>query len=118
MRGHGGPLIRGPPAHVGVPARGVGVRGRSRRPSPSGASRGGRGGPIKGQPQQPRGGGKRKAGGDFSQGVTKRRNMQDNWGNQPIAQQPLDRSDYGSGGYKYSGNDAEWYQDSYGQNWG
>nr|KAG5705044.1 hypothetical protein BaRGS_018774 [Batillaria attramentaria] len=85
-------------------------------PARGASSRGGRGGPR--QPQQPRGGGKRKAGTDFNQGVTKRRNTQDNWGNQPIAQQPLDQSDYGGGGYDYAGNDAQWYQDSYGQNWG
>lgn len=120
MRGvrGGGPPTRGP-VHVGMGARGVGVRGRGPRPG-AGSLRGGRGGPpFKGQPNQPRGG-KRKAGNDFNQGVTKRRNTQDgNWGNQPIAQQPLDQSGYGSGGYDdYSGNDAQWYQDSYGQNWG
>jgi heterogeneous nuclear ribonucleoprotein Q len=58
-------------------------------------------------------GGKRKAQGDFSMGQTKRRNVQDNWGAQPIAQQPLDSTGY-DGGY----NDSQWYQDSYGQNWG
>lgn len=115
MRGRGGPPMR-IPGHGGMPVRGAGVRGRGMRPSPGAPSRGGRGGPR--QPQQPRGGGKRKAGSDYNQGVTKRRNTQDNWGNQPIAQQPLDQSDYGSGGYDYSGNDAQWYQDSYGQNWG
>jgi len=37
-------------------------------------------------------------------------------GAQPIAQQPLGQSGYGGG---YSGDgDAQWYQDSYGQNWG
>ena len=114
----GGPHPRGPPAHVGMGIRGVGARGRGPRPG-AGSLRGGRGGPpFKGQPNQPRGG-KRKAGNDLSQGVTKRRNTQDgNWGNQPIAQQPLDQSGYGSGGYDYTGNDAQWYQDSFGQNWG
>jgi len=107
------------PAPGGMGTRGGVARGRGPRPA-AGSLRGGRGGPqFKGQPNQPRGG-KRKAGNDFNQGVTKRRNTQDgNWGNQPIAQQPLDQSGYGSGGYdEYSGNDAQWYQDSYGQNWG
>ncbi|XP_076466503.1 heterogeneous nuclear ribonucleoprotein Q-like isoform X1 [Babylonia areolata] len=117
-RGGGGPHLRGPSAHAGMGTRGVGARGRGPRPG-AGSLRGGRGGPpFKVQPVQPRGG-KRKAGGDFSQGLTKRRNTQDgNWGNQPIAQQPLDQSGYGSGGYDYSGNDPEWYEDSFGQNWG
>lgn len=111
-----------PPGPVlgGMGVRGVGARGRGPRGMPAGPLRGGRGGPpSKGQPNQPRGG-KRKAGNDMNQGVSKRRNTQDNnWGNQPIAQQPLDQSGYGSGGYDdYSGNDAQWYQDSYGQNWG
>jgi len=132
-RGRGGPYspppMRGgrgaiPPMHGPVPgamgARGAGARGRGPR-MPAGSLRGGRGGPpSKGQPNQARGG-KRKAGGDLNQGVmNKRRNTQDgNWGNQPIAQQPLDQSGYGSGGYDdYTGNDAQWYTDSYGQNWG
>ncbi|KAL8566961.1 hypothetical protein ACOMHN_059761 [Nucella lapillus] len=114
----GGPPLRGPPVHGGAGTRGAGARGRIPRPA-AGPMRGGRGGPpFKGQPIQPRGG-KRKAGSDFSQTVTKRRNTQDNWGNRPIAQQPLDQTGYGSGGYDdYSGNDAQWYQDSFGQNWG
>lgn len=107
MRGRGGIRGRGAPAQ--------GARGRG--------GRGGRGGGLGARGRgaaQPRGGalnrgGKRKAGGDYSFGQAKRRNMQDNWGAQPIAQQPLDQLGYGGG---YSGNDSQWYQDSYGQNWG
>jgi len=109
-------------------ARGAGARGRGPRGGPGGGLRGGRGGhphpPFKAQPNQPRGGGKRKAGSEAAHhgGMSKRRNTAQSdgsWGNQPIAQQPLDQSGYGSGGYEdYSGNDAQWYQDSYGQNWG
>jgi len=53
-------------------------------------------------------GGKRKIGGDHSQGQAKKRNTDGNWGAQPIAQQPLNQSGY----------DSQWYQDSYGQQWG
>lgn len=74
---------------------------------PGRGGRGGAGGRGGGQLR----GGKRKAGGDHNMGsIVKKRNTQDNWGAQPIAQQPLNQS----GGY----NDAQWYQDSYGQNWG
>lgn len=56
------------------------------------------------------GAGKRKIGGDSNPTLAKKRNTQDgNWGAQPIAQQPLSAS----GGY-----DSQWYQDSYGQQWG
>lgn len=116
----GGHPPRGPPVHGVAGTRGAGARGRLPPRPTAGSLRGGRGGgaAFKGQPVQPRGG-KRKAGTDFSQSVTKRRNTQDNWGNRPIAQQPLEQTAYGSGGYDdYSGNDAQWYQDSFGQNWG
>lgn len=49
--------------------------------------------------------GKRKLGMDHNAGQSKKRNTQDNWGAQPIAQQPLN-------------NDQQWYQDSYGTTWG
>ena len=54
----------------------------------------------------PRGGagGKRKMTSDHSQGMAKKRNTDSNWGAQPIAQQPL--------------SDSQFYQDSYGQQWG
>jgi len=73
--------------------------------------------------------GKRKFdGGHQNQGESKRR-FQSNWGNQPLAQQPLGNA-YGSGGGGgdiafggragtlggVSGDDHEWYQDSY-QSW-
>ncbi|KAK6169684.1 hypothetical protein SNE40_020680 [Patella caerulea] len=128
-RGRGGrggmiPPMRG----RGAPTRGPGRGG----PSARGPSRGGRGGAGRGvsgargrggmQKQttatQQRGG-KRKAGADFNLGQSKRRNMQDTWGTQPIAQQPLDQSGgYGGAGSYGAGNEAQWYQDSYGQNWG
>jgi hypothetical protein len=71
------------------------------------AARGGAGG----RGGQQRGFGKRKMGGDHNQGQTKKRLTQDggNWGAQPIAQQPLNQSE---------GYDSQWYQDSYGQQWG
>ena len=113
----GGPPLRGGPGRGGAAVRGAVSRGRGPRFGAAGPR--GRGGPPhKGQPIQPRGV-KRKAGGDLGHGATKRRMTQDSWGNQPIAQQPLDQSGYGGGGYQdYSSNDAQWYQDSFGQNWG
>lgn len=109
MRGRGA----GPPPPIGGPrgaaARGAAAsRGAMRGRGAAAAARG-RGGVMQGKKP----GAKRKAGNDLAQSQTKRRNMQDNWGAQPIAQQPLDQSGYG-GGY----NDSQWYQDSYGQNWG
>lgn len=63
-------------------------------------------------------GGKRKADG-YSQPDSKRRqinnnnyNSNQNWGSQPIAQQPLHGAD--SYGYK---SDQEFYQDSFGHQW-
>ncbi|XP_067675876.1 heterogeneous nuclear ribonucleoprotein R-like isoform X1 [Haliotis asinina] len=115
-RGRGGPpppmAIRGRGAPPRGPSRGgPGVRG--------GPGRGARGRGVVGprgrgnaQPKQLRGG-KRKAGMELHVGQSKRRNL-DSWGNQPIPQQPLDQSGYGG----YGGNDSQWYQDSYGQNWG
>lgn len=110
-------LLQGPRGRGGVPPRGGrggvnpaarGARG-ARGMRGGGAGRAARGGPG-GRGGQLRGG-KRKIGGDHNQGQTKKRNTQDgNWGAQPIAQQPLNQS----GGY----NDSQWYQDSYGQQWG
>lgn len=90
-------------------------RGRG-LPGGRGMPRGrGRGGQVQrrgmGNSAARRAAGKRKAGGETgNQGQNKRRNMSDqNWGVQPIAQQPLDQ---------YSGNDSQWYQDSYsGNSW-
>jgi len=85
--------------------------------------RGGRGGgghplhasPARPQPNQPRGGKRKAAGGDGQ--ASKRRHTDGAWGNQPIAQQPLQHSGYGGGGYQDYGNNAQWYQDDYGQGW-
>ncbi|XP_069129792.1 heterogeneous nuclear ribonucleoprotein Q-like isoform X1 [Argopecten irradians] len=110
MRGRGGGPPRGGGPRGGIIPRGA--RGAMRGPRGAMRARGG-GPPPKPVPQFR--GGKRKAGNEIGQAQTKRRNTQDNWGAQPIAQQPLDQSgSYGGGGY----NDAQWYQDSYGQNWG
>lgn len=112
-RGRGG----GPPPSLGGPrgARGAAAMG------PRGP-RGGRGGPARGRGAPPtRGqqtpmarGGKRKAP-EPTTGTQQKKRRSTEWGAQPIAQQPLGQSGYGSsyGG----GNDSQWYQDSYGQNW-
>ncbi|CAJ0956135.1 unnamed protein product [Ranitomeya imitator] len=77
--------------------RGRGVRG----------ARGGRGGNV---------GGKRKADG-YNQPDSKRRQTNNqNWGSQPIAQQPLQGGDH-SGNYGYKSENQEFYQDSFGQQW-
>ncbi|XP_020755050.1 heterogeneous nuclear ribonucleoprotein Q isoform X3 [Odocoileus virginianus] len=76
--------------------RGRGVRG----------ARGGRGGNV---------GGKRKADG-YNQPDSKRRQTNNqNWGSQPIAQQPLQGGDHGNYGYK--SENQEFYQDTFGQQW-
>uniref|UniRef100_V9KJ96 Heterogeneous nuclear ribonucleoprotein Q-like protein n=2 Tax=Callorhinchus milii TaxID=7868 RepID=V9KJ96_CALMI len=95
MAGRGSRGARGGPQ---VQQRGRGVRG----------VRGGRGGNV---------GGKRKADG-YNQPDSKRRQTNNqNWGSQPIAQQPLQGGDY-SGNYGYnSENNQEFYQDTYGQQW-
>uniref|UniRef100_A0AAY4DFC8 RRM domain-containing protein n=1 Tax=Denticeps clupeoides TaxID=299321 RepID=A0AAY4DFC8_9TELE len=95
----GGPgSSRGPRgARGGVQQRGRGVRG----------ARGGRGGNV---------GGKRKADG-YNQPDSKRRQTNNqNWGSQPIAQQPLQGGDH-SGNYGYKSDNQEFYQDSFGQQW-
>ncbi|XP_034534463.1 heterogeneous nuclear ribonucleoprotein Q-like [Notolabrus celidotus] len=90
----GGRGVRG-----SMPPRGRGgVRG----------ARGGRGGNV---------GGKRKADG-YNQPDSKRRQTNNqNWGSQPIAQQPLQGGDH-SGNYSgYKSDNQEFYQDSFGQQW-
>ncbi|XP_041089865.1 heterogeneous nuclear ribonucleoprotein R [Polyodon spathula] len=133
VRGRGSRVGRGAPP---LP-RGRGApppRGRvgySQRGAPMGAPRGGRGG-RGGPSQQQRGrgargargnrggnvGGKRKAD-VYNQPDSKRRqtNNQQNWGSQPIAQQPLQQGGDYSGNYGYNNDNQEFYQDSYGQQW-
>jgi len=111
-RGRGGIPPRGGPR--GGPAAARGLRGAAR--GRGGAMVRGRGAAGSGRGQQTVRGGKRKAP-DASGGVQPKRRVTNNdWGAQPIAQQPLGQSGYG-GGYSGEG-DAQWYQDSYGQNWG
>uniref|UniRef100_A0A665VSN1 Heterogeneous nuclear ribonucleoprotein Q n=1 Tax=Echeneis naucrates TaxID=173247 RepID=A0A665VSN1_ECHNA len=98
-RGGPGPGRGGRGARGGVQPRGRGgVRG----------ARGGRGGNV---------GGKRKADG-YNQPDSKRRQTNNqNWGSQPIAQQPLQGGDH-SGNYSgYKSDNQEFYQDSFGQQW-
>lgn len=99
QRGGSGPGRGGRGARGGVQLRGRGgVRG----------ARGGRGGNV---------GGKRKADG-YNQPDSKRRQTNNqNWGSQPIAQQPLQGGDH-SGNYSgYKSDNQEFYQDSFGQQW-
>ncbi|KAG7213755.1 hypothetical protein KM043_002981 [Ampulex compressa] len=119
----GGPQARGPVRGGRSPAA-TGARGVQRL-----AARGG----VRAKGSLP---GKRKFdGGHQNQGESKRR-FQSNWGNQPLAQQPLGNAyglasvnggsgggggDLGFGGRAatlggVSGDDHEWYQDSY-QSW-
>ncbi|XP_076766834.1 synaptotagmin binding cytoplasmic RNA interacting protein isoform X6 [Xylocopa sonorina] len=124
----GGPQVRGPVRGGRNPAT-SGARG-VQRPSARGGVRAK--GSLPGEDA-----GKRKFdGGHQNQGESKRR-FQSNWGNQPLAQQPLGNayglasvnggsgggggSDIGFGGRTatlggVSGDDHEWYQDSY-QSW-
>uniref|UniRef100_A0A8C2Z8Q7 Synaptotagmin binding, cytoplasmic RNA interacting protein n=1 Tax=Cyclopterus lumpus TaxID=8103 RepID=A0A8C2Z8Q7_CYCLU len=98
-RGGSSPASRGRGGGGGLPPRGRGgVRG----------ARGGRGGNV---------GGKRKADG-YNQPDSKRRQTNNqNWGSQPIAQQPLQGGDH-SGNYSgYKSDNQEFYQDSFGQQW-
>lgn len=110
----GAPRGRANFSHRGgpVPGRGGGrgVRG-SMQPRGRGGvrgARGGRGGNV---------GGKRKADG-YNQPDSKRRQTNNqNWGSQPIAQQPLQGGDH-SGNYSgYKSESQEFYQDSFGQQW-
>ncbi|KAM8847404.1 heterogeneous nuclear ribonucleoprotein Q-like isoform 1-T1 [Synchiropus picturatus] len=99
QRGVPGAVRGGRGARGGMPPRGRGgVRG----------VRGGRGGNV---------GGKRKADG-YNQPDSKRRQTNNqNWGSQPIAQQPLQGADH-SGNYSgYKSESQEFYQDSFGQQW-
>ncbi|XP_041832477.1 heterogeneous nuclear ribonucleoprotein Q isoform X1 [Melanotaenia boesemani] len=99
QRGGPGPGRGGRGARGGLQPRGRGgVRG----------ARGGRGGNV---------GGKRKADG-YNQPDSKRRQTNNqNWGSQPIAQQPLQGGDH-SGNYSgYKSDNQEFYQDSFGQQW-
>uniref|UniRef100_A0AAY5EAU6 RRM domain-containing protein n=1 Tax=Electrophorus electricus TaxID=8005 RepID=A0AAY5EAU6_ELEEL len=122
-RGRG---TRGGARGGGVSTRGRGAgapRGRAGFPQRGGgASRGLRGGGARGAPvSRGRGvrgarGGKRKADG-YSQPDSKRRQTSNqNWGSQPIAQQPLQSGDH-SGNYGYQADNQEFYQDSFGQQW-
>ncbi|KAA0709005.1 Heterogeneous nuclear ribonucleoprotein Q [Triplophysa tibetana] len=100
QRGGVGPgASRGPRggARGGVLPRGRGVRG----------ARGGRGGNV---------GGKRKADGYNQPDSKRRQTINQNWGSQPIAQQPLQGGDH-SGNYGYKSDNQEFYQDSFGQQW-
>ncbi|XP_026089689.1 heterogeneous nuclear ribonucleoprotein Q-like isoform X3 [Carassius auratus] len=84
-------------ARGGVLPRGRGVR----------AARGGRGGNV---------GGKRKADGYTQPDSKRRQTINQNWGSQPIAQQPLHGGDH-SGNYGYKSDNQEFYQDSFGHQW-
>ncbi|XP_062857827.1 heterogeneous nuclear ribonucleoprotein Q [Trichomycterus rosablanca] len=107
-RGSGPPRGRAGFSQRGGGAGGAGAgRARSRAGGPRGVR--GRGGNV---------GGKRKADG-YNQPDSKRRQMNSNsnynsqnWGSQPIAQQPLQGGD----GYGYK-SEQEFYQDSFGHQW-
>lgn len=100
------------------PGRGSGMRG-SRGGGAGGVApprgrggvrgvRGGRGGSV---------GGKRKADG-YNQPDSKRRQTNNqNWGSQPIAQQPLQGGQQHHNYPHYKSDHQEFYQDSYGQQW-
>ncbi|XP_077977880.1 heterogeneous nuclear ribonucleoprotein Q-like isoform X2 [Glandiceps talaboti] len=116
QRGRSGYPMRGGAGGQGRGGRGGGGGFRGGQQGGRGRGRGAQGG------GRGRGGGfagKRKAdsqnAGDSKRRFTQNQNSQ-NWGAQPIAQQPLDQ-DYGSG-YGYgSGGDSQWYQDSFSQPW-
>ncbi|VEN53998.1 unnamed protein product [Callosobruchus maculatus] len=92
----GGPPARGAAAGAGNRA----AAGRAGAPGPRGAQRPSARGVGRAKGSLP---GKRKFdGGHQNQGETKRRYQSQNWGNQPLAQQPLDLN-----------GDQQWYQDSY-----
>ena len=56
---------------------------------------------------------KRKAPDAMTAGVPMKRRATNDWGAQPIAQQPMAHS----GSVAGVDGDAQWYQDSFGQNW-
>ncbi|KAM6954664.1 heterogeneous nuclear ribonucleoprotein Q [Aplochiton taeniatus] len=111
-RGIGSPRGRGGFSPRGGPGPSRGARGSRGGVQPRGrggvrGARGGRGGNV---------GGKRKADG-YNQPDSKRRQTNNqNWGSQPIAQQPLQGGDH-SGNYGYKSDNQEFYQDSFGQQW-
>ncbi|XP_063167681.1 heterogeneous nuclear ribonucleoprotein R isoform X1 [Candoia aspera] len=127
--GRGGRGAPPPPRGRGAPPP-RGRAGYSQRGAPMGpprGARGGRGGPAQQQRGRARGargnrggnvGGKRKADG-YNQPDSKRRqtNNQQNWGSQPIAQQPLQQGGDYAGNYGYNNDNQEFYQDTYGQQW-
>uniref|UniRef100_A0A8C7R4M0 RRM domain-containing protein n=1 Tax=Oncorhynchus mykiss TaxID=8022 RepID=A0A8C7R4M0_ONCMY len=108
-RGRGGYVQRGAP--MGVPRGSRGGRGgppQLQRGRGIRGARGNRGGNV---------GGKRKADG-YNQPDSKRRQTNNqNWGSQPIAQQPLQQGGNYSGNYGYNNDNQEFYQDSYWQQW-
>ncbi|KAM3861152.1 heterogeneous nuclear ribonucleoprotein Q isoform 2-T2 [Diretmus argenteus] len=111
--GSGAPRGRAGFSQRGGPGPGRGGRGTRGGVQPRGrggvrGARGGRGGNV---------GGKRKADG-YNQPDSKRRQTNNqNWGSQPIAQQPLQGGDH-SGNYSgYKSDNQEFYQDSFGQQW-
>ncbi|XP_039305793.1 heterogeneous nuclear ribonucleoprotein R isoform X8 [Solenopsis invicta] len=125
LQGRGG----GSPSHPSMMGGPMPVRGPTQGPRGTGAG-------MRGQMGRGDYAGKRKFdGGHQNQGESKRR-FQSNWGNQPLAQQPLGNAyglasvNGGSGGGGgdiafggragtlggVSGDDHEWYQDSY-QSW-
>lgn len=92
--GRGGRGSRG----VAPPRGRGGVRG----------ARGGRGGNV---------GGKRKADGYNHPDSKRRQPNNQNWGSQPIAQQPLRGGDHSANYSAYKSDNQEFYQDSFGQQW-
>ncbi|XP_023241425.1 heterogeneous nuclear ribonucleoprotein Q [Centruroides vittatus] len=128
-RGVRGTTTRGPSSGPLLP------RGRASAPPPLSRGRGTRGGSRGGgapAPSPNRGGGRRGNlagkrkfdGGHQNQGDSKRRFQTKraatggSWGSQPIPQQPLDSSGYNSYRGGHIGGEDQWYQDSYGQQWG
>ncbi|XP_063078840.1 heterogeneous nuclear ribonucleoprotein Q-like isoform X1 [Engraulis encrasicolus] len=111
-RGGGGFSQRGG-GGAGGPGAGRGMRGSRGGPMQQRGGRGvrggrgGRGGSV---------GGKRKADGHSQPDSKRRQTNNQNWGSQPIAQQPLQGGDH-SGNYGYKSDNQEFYQDSFGQQW-
>uniref|UniRef100_A0A8C5FKK2 Synaptotagmin binding cytoplasmic RNA interacting protein n=1 Tax=Gadus morhua TaxID=8049 RepID=A0A8C5FKK2_GADMO len=124
-RGRGG--VSAPRGRAGFSQRGGGGGGGG-GPGPGRGTRGARGGVtprgrggVRGGARGGRGGGdgvggKRKADG-YNQPESKRHQTSNqNWGSQPIPQQPLRISD-ATGYYGYKPNNQEFYQDCFGQQW-
>ncbi|XP_041660611.1 heterogeneous nuclear ribonucleoprotein Q-like isoform X1 [Cheilinus undulatus] len=111
--GAGAPRGRANFSQRGGPGPGRGGRGVRGIVQPRGrggvrGARGGRGGNV---------GGKRKADGYNQPDCKRRQTNNQNWGSQPIAQQPLQGGDH-SGNYSgYKSDNQEFYQDSFGQQW-